>query len=138
LRLHAKQKHIAPVIKSLLSVPGIGFITAMSLYTEIVDMKRFPNQNRLAAFVGLVPSTRSSDETIYNNGISFRRNKFLRPIMVEAAWTAVKEDPAMTQKYRELTRRMKPQDAIRIAKKLLKRIRYVWLNQQDYVYSLVA
>jgi len=138
LRLHAKQKHIAPVIKSLLSVPGIGFITAMSLYTEIVDMKRFPNQNQLAAFVGLVPSTRSSDETIYNNGISFRRNKFLRPIMVEAAWTAVKEDPAMTQKYRELTRRMKPQDAIRIAKKLLKRIRYVWLNQQDYVYSLVA
>ena len=102
-------------------------------------MKRFPNQNHLSAFVGLVPSIRSSDETIYNNGISFRRNKFLRPIMIEAAWTAVKQDPAMTLKYRELTKRMKPQDAIiRIAKKLLKRIRHVWLNKEDYVYSLVA
>lgn len=111
----------------------------MSLYTEIADMKRFNNQEQLASFVGLVPSTRSSDETIYNNGISFRRNKFLRPIMVEAAWTAVKNDPAMTLKYRELTKRMKPQDAIiRIARKLLQRIRHVWLNQEDYVYSLVA
>ncbi|OGU29296.1 MAG: hypothetical protein A2057_09235 [Ignavibacteria bacterium GWA2_35_9] len=139
LRQQAKQKHIAPVINALLSVPGVGFITAMSLYTEIVDMKRFSNQQQLAAFVGLVPSTRSSDETIYNNGISFRRNKFLRPIMVEAAWTAVKQDPAMTLKYRELTKRMKPQNAIiRIARKLLQRIRHVWLNQEDYVYSLVA
>lgn len=139
LRQQASNKHIAPVIKALLSVPGVGFITAMSLYTEIADMKRFNNQEQLASFVGLVPSTRSSDETIYNNGISFRRNKFLRPIMVEAAWTAVKNDPAMTLKYRELTKRMKPQDAIiRIARKLLQRIRHVWLNQEDYVYSLVA
>jgi transposase len=139
LRQQANQKPIASVIKALLSVPGVGFITAMSLYTEIVDMKRFSNQEQLAAFVGLVPSTRSSDETIYSNGISFRRNKFLRPIMVEAAWIAVKEDPAITLKYRELTGRMKPQDAIiRIAKKLLKRIRHVWLNQEEYVYSLVA
>ncbi len=139
LRQQAKEKQIAPVINALLSVPGVGFITAMSVYTEIVDMKRFSNQNQLAAFVGLVPSTRSSDETIYNNGISFRRNKFLRPIMIEAAWTAVKGDPAMTLKYRELTKKMKPQDAIiRIAKKLLKRIRHVWLNQEDYVFSLVA
>ena len=139
LRQQSKEKQIAPVINALLSVPGVGFITAMSLYTEIVDMKRFPNQNHLAAFVGLVPSIRSSDETIYNNGISFRRNKFLRPIMIEAAWTAVKQDPAMTLKYRELTKTMKPQDAIiRITKKLLKRIRHVWLNKEDYVYSLVA
>lgn len=139
LRQQASRKDIAPVIRALLSVPGVGFITAMSLYTEIVDMKRFSNQEQLAAFVGLVPSTRSSDETVYNNGISFRRNKFLRPIMVEAAWTAIKTDPAMTMKYRELTKRMKQQNAIiRIARKLLKRIRHVWLNQEDYVYSLVA
>jgi len=139
LRQQSKEKQIAVIINALLSVPGVGFITAMSLYTEIIDMKRFPNQNHLSAFVGLVPSIRSSDETIYNNGISFRRNKFLRPIMIEAAWTAVKQDPAMTLKYRELTKRMKPQDAIiRIAKKLLKRIRHVWLNKEDYVYSLVA
>jgi len=139
LRLQAKEKQTAPIINALLSVPGVGFITAMALYTEIVDMKRFSNQNQLAAFVGLVPSIRSSDDNIYNNGISFRRNKFLRPIMIEAAWTAVKQDPAMTLRYKELTKRLKPQLAIiKVAKKLLKRIRHVWINQEEYVYSLVA
>jgi len=73
------------------------------------------------------------------NDISFRQNSFLRTMMIEAAWTAVREDPAMTLKFKELTKRMNSQNAIiRIAKKLLKRIRHVWLNQEEYVYALVA
>lgn len=139
LRKEAQQPDIAPVMKALQTVPGIAFITAMYLFTEIIDMKRFQNDDALANFVGLVPSTRSSDDTIYANGISYRQNKFLRPIMIEAAWTAVREDPAMTLKFKELTKRMKPQDAIiRIAKKLLQRVRHVWLKQEEYVYALVA
>ena len=139
LRELRKQTAKNSVIKSLLTVPGIGFITAITLYSEIVDMKRFSNQAKLAAFVGLVPSTRSSDDTVYSNGISFRRNKFLRPIMIEAAWTAIKRDPAMTYKYKELSKRMKSQDAIvRIARKLIQRVRHVWLNNEDYTFSLVA
>ena len=139
LRQEAEKKEIAPIIKALQSVPGIGFIIAMSLYTEIIDIKRFSYEDQLNTFVGLVPSTRSSDENIYSNGISFRQNKFLRPLMIEAAWQAVKEDPARTAKYKELTKRMKPQDAIiRIAKKLLRRVRHVWLKQEEYVYALVA
>lgn len=139
LRELRKQTAQNSVIKALLTVPGIGFITAITLYSEIIDMKRFSNQAKLAAFVGLVPSTRSSDDTIYTNGISFRKNKFLRPIMIEAAWTAVRLDPAMTLKYKELTKRMKPQDAIiRIARKMIQRVRHVWLNKEDYAFSLVA
>lgn len=134
-----KQVSKNTVTKILQSVPGVGFITAITLYSEIIDMKRFSNEKQTAAFVGLVPSTRSSDENIYSNGISFRKNKFLRPIIIEAAWTAVKHDPAMTIKYKELTKRMRPQEAIiRIARKLLVRIRHVWLNQEEYTYSLVA
>ena len=139
LREEAKKKEIAPIIKALQSVPGIAFIIAMSLYTEIIDINRFAYEDQLSTFVGLVPSTRSSDETIYGNQISFRQNKYLRPLMIEAAWQAVKQDPAMTAKYKELIKRMKPQDAIiRIAKKLLRRVRHVWIEQEEYVYALVA
>jgi len=139
LRQLRKETSNCNTLKALQTVPGVGFITAVTLYSEVIDMKRFSNQNQLAAFIGLVPSTRSSDDTIYNNGISFRKNKFLRPIMIEAAWTAVKQDPAMTMKYKELTKRMRPQDAIiRIARKLTVRIRHVWLTNEDYVYSIVA
>lgn len=139
LRTEAQHPDIAPVINALQTVPGVAFITAMYLFTEIIEMKRFPNDDALANFVGLVPATRTSDDTTYANGISVRQNKFLRPMMIEAAWTAVREDPAMTMKFKELTQRMKAQDAIvRIAKKLLRRVRHVWINQEHYVYALVA
>ena len=139
LRFEAKSDNIAPAINSLISVPGIAFITAMSLYTEIIDIKRFKTFEQLCSYVGLVPSTYSSGETEYSRGISFRHNKFLRPILVEAAWTAVRKDPAITLRFNELIKQMPKQKAIiRIAKKLLRRIRHVWLYQDNYINSLVA
>lgn len=139
LRQEAKQENISSVINSLNSVPGVAFITAMSLYTEIIDIKLFSTFEQLCSFVGLVPSVYSSGETQYTRGISFRHNKFLRPLLIEAAWTAVRKDPALTLRYNELIKQMSKQKAIiRIAKKLLRRIRHVWINQDSYVKALVA
>ena len=139
LRKEAKHNSIASIINALMTVPGVAFITAMTLFTEIFDMNRFPSEDHLAAFIGLVPSIRSSDDTIKANSITKRQNAFLRYTMIESAWTAVREDPAMTLKFKELCQRMKSQDAIvRIAKKLTKRIRHVWLHRQEYQYALVA
>lgn len=139
LREESKNTNIYPVISSLCSVPGIAFITAMSLYTEIIDIKRFDTFEKLCSYVGLVPSVYSSGETEFTRGISFRHNKFLRPLLVEAAWTAVKKDPALTLRFNELSKLMPKQKAIiRIAKKLLRRIKHVWVNQDNYVKALVA
>lgn len=130
---------IAPIINSLCSVPGIAFITAMSLYTEIININRFSNFDKLCSFVGLVPSTYASGSTEYAKGISFRHNKFLRPLIVESAWVAIKKDPALMHKYYILCKSMPKQKAIiRIAKKLLRRIRHVWINQEQYLLSKVA
>ncbi len=127
---------IAPI---LLTVPGIGFITAMTLLTEIIDMNRFKTLENLAAYVGLIPSIQSSDEKEINLGISNRRNKYLRTMLVEAAWIAVKKDPALTMKFANLYRRMNKNKAIiRIAKILLSRIRYVWKNQKPYINAVIA
>ena len=60
-------------------------------------------------------------------------------MMIEAAWTAVREDPALTLKFKELTKRMNSQNAIiRIAKRLVTHVRHVSLKQEEYVYALVA
>ena len=139
LREESKQENISSVINSLISVPGIAFITAMSLYTEIIEISRFKTFEQLCSFVGLVPSVYSSGETEYTRGISFRHNRFLRPLLIEAAWTAVRKDPALTLRFNELIKQMPKQKAIiRIAKKLLRRIRHVWLYQDSYVKALVA
>jgi len=139
LRKESRKENIAPIMKALCSVPGIAFITAMSLYTELIDINRFQNFNHLASFVGLVPSIYSSAETEYSRGITFRHNKFLRPLLIEAAWVAVRKDPAMSQKYFQLLKNMSKQRAIiRVAKKLLRRIKHVWIQKEEYSFSLVA
>ena len=141
-KMRAMAKEQAPfntLIPLLLTVPGVGFITAMTLVTEIIDMNRFHTLEKLASFVGLIPSIQSSDETEINLGISPRRNKYLRSMLIEAAWKSVKIDPALTMKFNQLSRRMNRNKAIvRIAKILLNRVRYVWKNQKPYVLSVVS
>ena len=142
LKMMREMAQIEPfnvIIPFLLSVPGIGFITAMTLVTEIMDMGRFKTLENLASFIGLVPAVQSSDETEIQFGISSRRNKYLRTMLIEAAWTAVKKDPALTMKFNQLKQRMNHNKAIvRIAKILLNRIRHVWLKQESYVKAIVA
>lgn len=127
-----------PVIGFLRTIPGLGQITAFALYTELIDIKRFRSFGNLASYVGLVPSTASSDEKMTIRGMTQRHNCHLRNILIEAAWIAVRMDPAMTSAYNNLTKRMKKTRAIiQIAKKLLNRIRFIWLHQKEYVTAVV-
>jgi hypothetical protein len=58
----------------------------------------------------------------------------LRSALVEAAWQLIRRDAAMLDHYKQLQKRMKGQDAIiRIARKLLRRIRAVLLTERMYV-----
>lgn len=125
-------------INYLRTIPGIGLITAFVFYTEIMDIYRFQKLDQLVAFIGLIPSVYSSDEKETILGITNRCNKYLRHLLVEAAWIAVTKDPALTMAYHRQLKDKKPQKAIiRIAKKLVSRIRFVWINQQEYEFALV-
>jgi len=122
----------------LTGVPGIGFVTAITLYTEIMDINRFNRFDELCSYVGLVPAVHSSGQRERIMGISNRQSKYLRNLIIEAAWTAIKKDPAMTIKFNELCKRMCKQKAIiRIAKKLLSRIASVWKNNIEYQLAVV-
>jgi transposase len=126
------------IVTHLLTVPGVGFITAVTLYTEIMNINRFGGFDQLSSYVGLAPSTHSSGEKDRVIGISQRQNVHLRNILIESAWIASRRDPAMTMAFGKLTKRMKKQEAIiRIAKKLLSRIMYVWKQEKDYVLAVV-
>lgn len=139
LKRYSYQGELKDLIHQYLcSIPGIGFITAITLYCELMDIKRFPDLDHLKSLFGLVPSINSSDEREYSKGLTHRRNAYLRYILIEAAWIAVRKDPAMSLAFAELCKRMPKQQAIiRIAKKLLNRIRYVWLNQTPYQIGII-
>lgn len=122
----------------LLSVPGIGSLTAMLILTELGDIKRFKNLDNLCSFIGLIPMTNSTGDDEKIGEITVRRNEILRTAIIESSWIAIKNDPALMLAYQKLVKRMKPQKAIiRIAKKLVNRIMYVLNNKQAYVQAVV-
>jgi transposase len=122
----------------LISVPGIGLITAMSFLTETGDISRFKNLDNLCSFIGLVPMTNSTGENEKVGNITVRQNKILRSLIIESSWTAIRNDPALMLAFQELIKKMEPNEAIiRIAKKLLNRIRFVLKNQKFYEQAVV-
>jgi transposase len=122
----------------LMSIPGIGYKTALAVLTEIMDIKRFPSFDKLACFIGFVPSTHSSGEKDRVGPLSLRYSRYLRSLLIEASWIAVRRDPALTLSFMELTKRMSKQEAIvRIAKKLLSRLFHVWKNRVKYSCAVV-
>lgn len=136
-----KIKKSGPYSKSinlLCSIPGIGLISAVTLLSEIEDFKRFKNLSRLCSFVGLIPTTNSSGEHDRSGRITPRSNKPIRTVLIESAWIATRNDPALALKFNELCKRMKSNEAIiRIAKKMLNRIRSVMINEKQYEYYII-
>jgi hypothetical protein len=58
--------------------------------------------------------------------------------LIESSWVAVRKDPALLMTFNMLSKKMPKTNAIvRIARKLLNRIRYVLKNQQEYVSAVV-
>lgn len=124
-------KHKSELLRS---IPGIGPLLAMLLLLEVGDMRRFKDFDRLNRFVGLCPDSRSSGDSEKHTGISQRGHNELRSQLIEAAWLLIRKDAAMLEQYQQLTKRMKGQKAIvRIARKLLRRIRAVLLSEKMYV-----
>ena len=133
LRAIGKSAKYEKLFGILMSVPGVGMLTTMQLITEIIDMKRFSNFDKLCSYVGFIPMTHSSSDNERVGPITKRSNKRLRTALVESSWTAVGSDTELLLKYEQYRKRMKGQQAIvYIAKILLRRIRYVWLNEVEY------
>jgi len=120
-------------VELLRSIPGLGLLSSMIFLTEIEDIRRFSSQDHFNSFVGLIPTTSSSGDKDKVGNITPRKNAVLRNIIVECAWVAIRNDPALLECYQKLCKRMKPNRAIiRIAKKLLNRIRHVLNSKEKY------
>lgn len=125
-------------IELLKSIPGVGMLTAITFLTELETINRFKSFDKLCGFIGLIPSTHSSGENENTGGITPRGHGVLRKAVIESAWIAARLDPAMALAYNILCKRMEPNKAIiRIAKKLLRRIRYVLNNKKPYVKAIL-
>lgn len=129
----------AEIQKFLRSIPSIGLINAMVIHTEIQDICRFKTLDHLCSYAGIVPDLDSSGDKDKKKGITHRSNNYLREAIIESSWVIIRKDPAMLMLYKTYSTRMNENKAIiKIARHLLSRIRYVWMNQMEYEIGIAA
>jgi transposase len=111
---------------------------AMTILVQLGDISRFKQLDELCNYVGLVPKMYGSGEKMQTGKMIKRGRKELKIMLIEASWQAIRKDPALMVKFDELSQNMNKNKAIiRIARKLLNRIRFVLSNQQEYVMGVV-
>ncbi|MFC2137199.1 IS110 family transposase [Bacteroidota bacterium] len=129
----SKKKVYQKQFELIKSIPGIGNLSAIHILLEIDDIRRFKENDQLASFVGLTPTRHSSGDKERIGAITPRGNKLIKKYLIEASWIAVRKDPELMATFGRLCSRMlKTKAIIRIARKLLNRIKAVLETGQPY------
>jgi transposase len=139
LRMFIKShKEIQQYMYYLVSIPGIGFITAVTVLGRIGDPGRLRNVRELSAFVGLVPTEKSTGDDVNRGSITHLGDSILRSLLIEASWSAIRKDRELNQFYFRIKSRHHPKIAARkaivaVARKLTQRIYRILKEQRLYV-----
>src|SRR6516165_10614504 len=78
---------MAPVVEAYQAMRGVSFGVAVTFVAEIGDLRRFDNPRQLMAFLGLVPSERSTGEPVRRASFTLAGNKRARRLLIEGAWS---------------------------------------------------
>lgn len=77
-----------PYVPLLLTLPGVAWILAYTIASEIGDIARFPNPTKLIGYTGLTPRVEQSGEQDRRGPLRKNGPNHLRWALVEAAHTA--------------------------------------------------
>jgi transposase len=83
----ATQPPLVEAVARLAAYRGVGQLGALSLAAEVGDWRRFAHAGGFMAFTGLVPSERSSADSVWRGHITRTGSKHLRFQLVESAWS---------------------------------------------------
>lgn len=122
--------------KLLMTIPGIGSIRALELVSEIADINRFEDANRLCSYAGLVPSIKQSGNSLRFGNLIKQSSKTLKHVLVEASWNIVrtKESNQFQEFYKKLLRKKCKQKAIcAVARKLCCAVYAMLKNNEEFM-----
>ncbi|MGF7060787.1 transposase [Brassicibacter mesophilus] len=81
---------LSPSYELLLSIPGVGDMTASTILSEIGDITRFPTEKQIVAFAGIDPSVyQSGTFRASNNKISKRGSTYLRKALYQSTCAGI-------------------------------------------------
>jgi transposase len=85
-------KHLAnqdEAAKRIMTIPGVGPITALGMVATLGNARDFKNARQLAAWLGLTPKQHSSGGKARLGGVTKRGNDYLRTLLVQGARAAM-------------------------------------------------
>src|SRR5947199_2137788 len=97
-----------PLVQKLLTVKGIGLVTAVTFRAEIGRFDRFRTGKQLGRFCGVSPRNVSSGQKQADAGLFKAGNSELRRVLVEAAHRLIRSEQRWTALAAQLSRRGKP------------------------------
>ena len=134
MRELGRSEQYGRAVELLQSVPGIGQLTAIRLALEWGDMSRFKRKEDFSSFLGLVPSDYSTGEQDHKGHITRQGNRQVRGWLIESAWIAIRHDPVLLEKYRQVASRCgsSKKAIVAVARKLAVRMRAIILSGIPY------
>ena len=128
---------LSQCMKYLMTLPGIGWITASQLLARIGDWRELNNIRQLGGFLGLVPTEHSTGERTDRGSITRTGDERLRSKLIQASWSAIRQDGELREFFRTVYRKHPREIASRVAivavaRKLSVRIAVVLKKQRPY------
>ena len=116
--------------KLLMTIPGISYYSALMIKSEIGDISRFRNANKLCSYAGLIPSTYASADKIRTGRITKRGSKWLRKTLIDAITSGSKNHNRIAAFYKKFKKSKGTGKAKVAAARKLCSIVFAMLNDQ--------
>lgn len=124
-----------PICQRLMTVPGVGPVTAIRFLAAIDDVTRFRNAHALQSYIGLTPGEHSSSDSERRTGITKAGPAKLRRTLIQAAWCCMRsrsKDPMIRWGHELATRKHKFIAVVALARKLAGVLFAIWRDGTTY------
>jgi transposase len=132
----ARQAKVDPVVRQLMTAPGVGPIVGLTYRAVLDDVTRFRDASSSTAFLGLVPREASSGTCRRKGGITKRGPTTLRVLLIQAAWTIWRQRHGRAALHawveRLAARRGRRIAVVALARRLARILYAMWRDGADY------
>jgi len=125
-----------PDVQLLMTMPGVDYTIAHALKATLADVRRFPEPDKAASYLGLVPSVKQSAGKCYNGPITKAGASQVRWLLIQAAQCVGRHPGPLGAFFRKLERRKNRNVAVvATARKMVTIAWHMLMNKEPYRYA---
>jgi len=124
-------------LKLLMTMPGVSLLSGIGLLAAIGDVSRFRQPEKMASYIGLIPSTRQSANKCYHGPITKQGNTYARWLMIQAAQHCANHPGPLGVFYRRLAKKKNHNVAVvATARKMVCIAWHMLTKEEPYHYAI--